>query len=337
MRHARAHTGARGSSRPERSATRPAADESAVAPAVADGILIRFLDTAAPWRPRSAPRPTEAACTRSPPRASLSVSTTRRPTSTTPRSGRRCTARSTRGSTSTARPPADYDDRDFRAEPPANGDYVLPQAPVGEAKFFRDATSQIQRRLVDNRTLEIQRNRSLKLYCGLARRPSSSPSAATRPARRRRTTRPRSSATGWRRNETGSRTRSTRPGAASRSSIDRAVAPDDRAHRRCGLLGARRLPRRAPQHPLDRELGGERGVTPRRSARGPPSVGEPRRRRRSRRPTSSPTSSRSCSTRSPRSTPAGSSRQPTSRPSRSGPRRADIRVNQLTLLGVPTA
>ncbi len=58
----------------------------------------------------------------------------------------------------------DYDDRDFRAEPPPNGGYVLPQAPIGEASFFREATRRIQQRQVDGQALEIQRNPSLKLY-----------------------------------------------------------------------------------------------------------------------------------------------------------------------------
>src|SRR5262249_20022990 len=41
----------------------------------------------------------------------------------------------------------DYDDRDFRPEPPAGGQYVLPAAPIAEASFFRDSERDITRRL----------------------------------------------------------------------------------------------------------------------------------------------------------------------------------------------
>ena len=149
---------------PSAAATKPAADESAVAPAVADGIPIRFLDTAAPWAAEVGGAPDGgrlhaflAA------RVSLRFDDTKADLDHT-EEWEALYGPLDEGLDLDSETPVDYDDRDFRAEPPANRDYVLPQAPVGEAKFFRDATSQIQRRLVDNRMLEIQRNRSLKLY-----------------------------------------------------------------------------------------------------------------------------------------------------------------------------
>ncbi len=57
----------------------------------------------------------------------------------------------------------DYEDRDFGTAPPAGAVFVLPQAPVGEAKFFTQTAKDIQRNLVDRRALELQRNRALKL------------------------------------------------------------------------------------------------------------------------------------------------------------------------------
>jgi hypothetical protein len=57
----------------------------------------------------------------------------------------------------------DYDDRDFSAVPPAGAAFVLPQAPIAEAKFFTQTAKDIQRHLVDRRALELQRNRTLKL------------------------------------------------------------------------------------------------------------------------------------------------------------------------------
>jgi len=57
----------------------------------------------------------------------------------------------------------DYDDRDFSAAAPADAAYVLPTAPLGEPRFFTQTEKDIQRHLVDRRALELQRNRTLKL------------------------------------------------------------------------------------------------------------------------------------------------------------------------------
>jgi hypothetical protein len=57
----------------------------------------------------------------------------------------------------------DYDDRDFSAAPPAAAAFVLPQALVSESKFFTQTAKDIQQHLVDRRPLELQRNRALKL------------------------------------------------------------------------------------------------------------------------------------------------------------------------------
>jgi len=57
----------------------------------------------------------------------------------------------------------DFDDRDFRPDAPAGATYVLPAAPIAEAKFFAQAGKDVQARLVANRALEIFRNKELKL------------------------------------------------------------------------------------------------------------------------------------------------------------------------------
>jgi Helicase HerA, central domain len=57
----------------------------------------------------------------------------------------------------------DYDERDFGSTAPAAAAYVLPQASLGEATFFTSTAKEIQRHLVDRRPLELQRNRALKL------------------------------------------------------------------------------------------------------------------------------------------------------------------------------
>ncbi len=65
----------------------------------------------------------------------------------------------------------DYDERDFGAAPPSGAAYVLPQAPLGETGFYRSTAKEIQRHLVERRPLELSRNRALKLVS----RPGESP------------------------------------------------------------------------------------------------------------------------------------------------------------------
>ena len=65
----------------------------------------------------------------------------------------------------------DYDDRDFSADAPPGAAYVLPTVPVAEQRFFAATAKDIQRHLVDRRPLELQRNRALKVVS----RPGESP------------------------------------------------------------------------------------------------------------------------------------------------------------------
>ncbi len=58
----------------------------------------------------------------------------------------------------------DYDERDFRPEPPPGAVYVLPGVPIGEKSFFTNAAKGLQQRLVERRTLEVYRNAALKLW-----------------------------------------------------------------------------------------------------------------------------------------------------------------------------
>ena len=58
----------------------------------------------------------------------------------------------------------DYDERNFTPEPPAGASYVAPEAPIADAAFFQTAGKEIVRRVGDNRTLTVYRNRALKLY-----------------------------------------------------------------------------------------------------------------------------------------------------------------------------
>ena len=79
------------------------ADETAVAPPVAAGIPVSYLDPQPPGRPGSARSPARPGFARSSPRASRSATTTARPASTSSRSSRPSTGRSTAASTWRAR------------------------------------------------------------------------------------------------------------------------------------------------------------------------------------------------------------------------------------------
>jgi hypothetical protein len=57
----------------------------------------------------------------------------------------------------------DYDDRDLRPDAPAGAAYELPDAPVGEARYFRDAASALRTHLVRTRPLALFVNRALKI------------------------------------------------------------------------------------------------------------------------------------------------------------------------------
>ena len=67
----------------------------------------------------------------------------------------------------------DFDDRDFAAPPPAAAVYVLPAARIGDGAFFRKAERDIRRRVIQRQALELRRNAKLKLIS----RPGESPEA----------------------------------------------------------------------------------------------------------------------------------------------------------------
>jgi DNA helicase HerA-like ATPase len=141
-----------------------AEDESAVAPPVAEGIPVRWLDPAAPWAPEvgadAAGKRLQAYLAA---RVNLRFDDTKAGLDTTqvwealygPLDGGLDLDRATE---------VDYDDRDLRAEAPSDTAYVLPSVALDKASFFRDAAREIQRRLTDTETLELMRNAELGLY-----------------------------------------------------------------------------------------------------------------------------------------------------------------------------
>ncbi len=140
-----------------------APDETSVAPAVAAGVAVSYLDPAAPWAAQvgaaaGAPRH----------RAFLATRVAMRYDDTAAgideaQEFEALYGPLDQGLDLDSEIAVDFDDRDFRPEAPPGAAYVLPDAPVGEGAFFTRAGKDVQARLVANRTLEVFRNRQLKL------------------------------------------------------------------------------------------------------------------------------------------------------------------------------
>ena len=147
-----------------RTAAPLAADETSVAPAAASGVTVSYLDPAAPWaaqvgadrRGGEPARIRRDACLAplrrhgGRDRRGAGVRGAVRPSGRRLRS--RLPRRSSTSTTVTSGP----------MHPPALRT-CCPSAPVGESKFFSQAAKDVQARLVANRSLEIFRNRPLKL------------------------------------------------------------------------------------------------------------------------------------------------------------------------------
>ena len=141
--------------RTERLAAEPAApapsaladDESAVAPAVASGATVRYLDPAAPWAASVGAEPDgkrlQAFLAA---RVSLRYDDTKAGLDTS-QEWEALYGPLDAGLDLDDETAVDYDERDFRSEPPAGATYVLPAAPLDEESFFRDAARAIQRRV----------------------------------------------------------------------------------------------------------------------------------------------------------------------------------------------
>jgi hypothetical protein len=141
-----------------------AADETSVAPTVAQGVPVGYLDTAAPW---AAQVGAVTGSTRM--RAFLAARVALRYDDSAAGIDEQQEFEALYGpldegldlDTETI---VDFDDRDFGTDAPAGAAYVLPQAPIAESKLFTGAAKDIQARLVANRALELYRNRELKLF-----------------------------------------------------------------------------------------------------------------------------------------------------------------------------
>ena len=156
---------------PSPSPTELAADESPVAPHVASGIPVSFLDPAAPWASGIG-----AVAGSSRLRAFLAARVSLRYDDSAAGVDEQQEYEAVYGPLDggvdlDSETQVDYDERDFAAEPSANAVYVLPSAPIGKDGFFATTAKEIRERLVERRPLELQRNRQLKLVS----RPGESP------------------------------------------------------------------------------------------------------------------------------------------------------------------
>jgi hypothetical protein len=141
-----------------------ASDESMVAPGVAASTPVRYLDPGAPWARDIGVDPTgkrlQAGVAM---RVNLLFDETRAnlrhteeweavlfPFDASPDPGE---ARA-----------VDFDERDFRDEPPEDVRYVLPDAPIQKADFFRSMRAAVRDHLLAHRTVTLMRNEALKLY-----------------------------------------------------------------------------------------------------------------------------------------------------------------------------
>ncbi len=140
-----------------------AADETSVAPAAAAGATVSYLDPAAPW---AAQVGATAGVTRL--HAFIATRVSLRYDDTAAGIDDQQEFEALYGPLDAgldldSETVVDFDDRDFRPDAPAGATYVLPAAPIAEAKFFAQAGKDVQARLVANRALEIFRNKQLKL------------------------------------------------------------------------------------------------------------------------------------------------------------------------------
>ncbi len=140
-----------------------AEDETSVAPAVASGVAVSYLDPAAPW---GAQVRASAEATRH--RAFVATRVALRYDDTAAGIDEAQEFEALYGPLDEgldldAETVVDFDDRDFRPDAPPGATYVLPTAPVGEPKLFARVARDVQARLVAGRALEIFRNRQLKL------------------------------------------------------------------------------------------------------------------------------------------------------------------------------
>ncbi|MGD8487082.1 MAG: ATP-binding protein, partial [Chloroflexota bacterium] len=141
-----------------------AEDETSVAPEVADGIDVYYLDAAAPWAAETGAVP---GGTRLTPSLVARVQMLFDDTKADLRETVEWEAIVRVGDGDVEWSEAidvDYDTRDLRRDPPAGAAYVLTDAPIRNKTWFRSATTDLKEHLYRSQTITLQANRELKLY-----------------------------------------------------------------------------------------------------------------------------------------------------------------------------
>ena len=290
------------------------------------GVAVRYLDPAAPWAGRDRRRtPTASGCRRSSPHASASATTTRRPGSTRRQEWEALYGPLDAGLDLDNETAVDYDERDFRPEPPTGATYVLPPRRSTRRRSSATPPARSSAGVADTQALELLRYRRARPLLAPGRdRASSSRRGPTRPRRPAQMPRRRRSETGSRRSATGSSGRSRpRAGGSRRPTRSRRSRQSTEVLSGLGsvvgvLLGGKANTRTIAR--AGRALG---GAASRRGHDHPGGRAQAHRRGAGRGHRAGPRgrSSRSCSTRSPRSTRSGRRRPTGSRRSRSASRR----------------
>ncbi len=141
-----------------------AEDETNVAPEVADGVDVYYLDVAAPWAAEVGAVPGGARLT---PSLVTRVQMLFDDTKAALRETVEWEAFVRLGSRDVDWGEAidvDYDSRDLRRDPPEAATYLLTDAPIADKAFFRSVTAGLKDNLHRARTITLQANRELKLY-----------------------------------------------------------------------------------------------------------------------------------------------------------------------------
>jgi uncharacterized coiled-coil protein SlyX len=135
-----------------------------VAPKVAEGVAVHYLDAAAPWAAAVGAVPSGA---RLAPallaRVHMLFDDTRADLRETVE-WEACLPVSERDVDWARAVTLDYDPRDLRPDPPEGAVYVLPQAKIGDKSWFGSAAADLRSHLHREETMSLQANRELKLY-----------------------------------------------------------------------------------------------------------------------------------------------------------------------------
>jgi hypothetical protein len=141
-------------------------DETHVAPEVADGVDIYYLDTATPWAAEvgAVPGGTRLAAALVT-RVQMLFDDTKADLRETVEWEAFVPLGDSDGDVDWREAIAvDYDTRDLRRDAPAGAAYVLPEAPIKNKTWFRSATADLKDHLYRGQTITLQVNRELKLY-----------------------------------------------------------------------------------------------------------------------------------------------------------------------------